>query len=172
MKYIVSTPKAVISGLSTAFFWGYALLYVTQQSWGAFLLFGTLGLVFFRQLIINASYVEADKVRICLKFAGIQRKQLLWADIRELGVIGESVFSRAKKGKRKSGEKFIYISPIERNTDERFQMIVNWPPKDGVYLEYTPQALENLQYLWKGPAKYYNVEELYPNTEDSDGTEA
>lgn len=171
MKHIVSTPKAVISGLSTAFFWGYALLYAAQQSWGAFLLFGVLGLVFFRQFVINASYVEADKNCICLRFAGIRRKQLLWTEVRELGVIGESVFSRAKKGKRKSGEKFIYISSVKRTTDERFQMIVNWPLKDGVYMEYTPQALERLQYLWNGPAKFYNVEDLYPNTEDADETE-
>lgn len=150
MRYIVSTPKAIVSGLSVVFFWGYGLLYLTQKSWGAMLLFGALGLVFCRQFVINASYVEADKAGLRLKFAGIQRKQLLWTDVRELGVLGEAVFSRAKKGRRKTGEKFIYVSPVERNASERFQMIVSWPPKDSVYLEYTPKALERLHCaLWR-----------------------
>lgn len=167
MRYIVSTPKAVVSGLSTVFFWGYAILYLVQGSVLPFLVFGALGCLFAYQLWKNAAYVVIDRETISQRFFGLRCRSLPWDRVREVGVIGEAVFSHGKKGRQRSGEKYIYFSPVAHNEKSRFQMIVNWPPRDGsLYMEYTPEALERAQLLWNGPIKYYNAEDLYPNTED------
>lgn len=166
MKHIVSTSKAILSGLATVFFLGYACFYLSRSLWLELVFFVVLGLLFARQFYLNTSYIKMDKTSLRLMFAGLTREELLWADVKEVGVIGEAVFSYTKKGKSKTGEKFIYVSPIAMNEQSRFQMILNWPPKAGLYMEYTYEVLEHTQVLWKGPVKYYNVEELAPTTKD------
>ena len=165
-KYIVSTTKALVSGLTMVFFLGYGMYYLSRLLWPECIVFTLLGLLFCYQFFKNASYVQIDDTNISLRFAWIKLRELPWSDVREMGVIGENVFSRAKKGKRKTGEKFIYFSPVSMNEKSRFRMIVNWPPKDMLYIEYSPEALERTQYIWNGPTKYYNAEDIYPNTED------
>lgn len=165
-RYIVSTSKAFLSGITLLFFWGYAGYYLCNSLWPEFIVFATLGGVFCRQFIANAAYIELTDQSVSMKFLGYPRRSMLWSDIQEVGIIGENVFSRKKRGKRKSGDKFIYFSPERMNRDSRFQMIVNWPPKKCLYIEYTPEALEHVQLIWNRPVKYYNAEDLNPDTND------
>ena len=165
-RYIVSTSKALISGLAAVFFIGYAVFYLTRGLWAETAVFAALGGLFAWQLVKNASFVEVTEEHIRLRFGPWPRRTMPWPDVREMGVIGEEVFRFGRKGKRVSGEKFIYFSPQEMTEQERFRMIVRWPPKEALYIEYSPEALAWTQTIWDGPVKYYNAEDLYPNTKD------
>lgn len=50
---------------------------------------------------------------------------------------------------------------------ERFHMIVKWPPKEMLYMEYEEKALEYIMSIWGKELKTYNVEDLFPNTKDT-----
>ena len=90
-----------------------------------------------------------------------------WDQVREVGLIGEGVFN--KKGN--SGDKYIYFYSITMTPEERFDMIVKWPPKkDVVYVEYSERTLEYCMTLWHGELKTYNVEDLFPNTGEPKGS--
>jgi len=166
MKAIVSTSKSLASVFFTLFFFGYAIFYLVQWLLPEFLLFLALGALFFYQFFKNASYIKSDEESIRLCFFGLTRKELHWSEVREMGVIGENVFSRKNQKRLWKGERFIYFSTRELNEEGRFQMAVRWPPKDAIYAEYTQELLTQLQTVWNRPVKYYNVEDLCPNTKD------
>ena len=46
-------------------------------------------------------------------------------------------------------------------------MIVKWPPKKILYMEYQEKNLEYTMAIWGKELKTYNVEDMYPNTKDS-----
>lgn len=50
-------------------------------------------------------------------------------------------------------------------------MIVSWPPKDKMYVEYSPQMLDYAHYIWDGPIKYYNSDDIYPDSKDQGAEE-
>ncbi|MCD8012126.1 MAG: hypothetical protein LUG99_02920 [Lachnospiraceae bacterium] len=166
MKFTVNKAKAIISGAVTLFFGGFGLYYLSRALWPETLVFLALAVVFGIQLVRNASTVTIDRQSITFAFLGRSRQSLDWADVKEMGLVGENVLSRNKK---KSGDKYIYFSPHEMTADERFQMIVKWPPKDMPYLLYGEKQLEYAQALWGKELKTYNVEELYPNSEEVTG---
>ena len=168
MRIIVNKTKAILSAAVVIFFGGYGVFYLANHLLLQAIVFLAIAIAFGFVLFLSASFVSIDREAVRLAFLGLKRKELLWSDIRELGLIGEDVFSRSKK---KSGHKYIYFSPYEMNPDERFQMIVKWPPKDMIYTEYSERSLEYCMSIWGKQLKTYNVEDLYPNTGEPRGEE-
>ncbi len=87
----------------------------------------------------------------------------MWSEIHELGLIGENVFNHKKE---KTGDKYIYFSPVSMTVKERFNLIVKWPPKNMLYMEYNEKALTYCMTIWGKELKTYNVEDLFPNSEE------
>ena len=161
MRILVNKTKAILSALIVIFFAGYGIFYLASHLLLQAIVFLAIAIAFGCVLFLSASFVSIDGEAIHLSFFGLKRKEILWRDIRELGLIGEDVFNRSKK---KSGHKYIYFSPYEMSPDDRFQMIVKWPPKDIIYTEYSEKTLEYAMSIWGKELKTYNVEDLYPNT--------
>ena len=72
--------------------------------------------------------------------------------------------------KKKTGDKYLYFSPEKLDADERFQMIVKWPPKDKLYAEYSERLLAYALAIWGKELETYNVEDLYANTSEPKGS--
>ena len=85
-----------------------------------------------------------------------------WSDVKEIGLIMEHRYHHKKRG----GEKYIYFSPHKMTASERYKMILNWPPKKMLSMEYSEKRLEYVMTIWGKELKAYNVEELFPNSED------
>ena len=62
------------------------------------------------------------------------------------------------------------FSPVKMDADERFQMIVKWPPKDKLYAEYSEKLLAYAMTIWGRELETYNVEDLYANTSEPKGS--
>lgn len=163
MNFIVNRTKAILSGAVVIFFGGFGIYYLVHQMWLEALVFLAIAIVFGFVFHENASVITIDRQNIVLSFLGKQRIQIAWSDVKEMGLIGENVFSH-KKGK--TGDKYIYFSPYEMTEDQRFKMIVKWPPKDMLYMEHGEKQLEGTMSIWGKDLKTYNVEDLYPDTED------
>lgn len=167
MRAIVHPPKAIVSAVMTLFFGGYGLYFAIQgyaPPAAVFLAFGALfGWLLFRY----ASVLSLDGEGAKLSFLGWTRRKLAWDQIREVGLIGENVFNHGRK--KKTGDKYIYLSPVKLSADERFRMIVRWPPREQLYVAYTDKLLAQVMTFWQGEFETYNVEDLYPNSAEPRG---
>lgn len=159
---MVCTKKALASGFFTVFFWGYGIYFLLSYETVGAAVFAILGVLFFREFLKSARNVSISRKGVESSFFGLKKRFLSWEQIAEMGLIGEKVFS---KKENKTGDKYMYFATHKRTADERFQMIVAWPPVDDtIYVEYTAQLMEKAQFFYKHQFETYNVRDLYPNS--------
>jgi hypothetical protein len=161
---IVNLKKAILSCILSIFFIGYGCYFIYISEFIGAITFMLLGFIFCYQLIINCMTVTISKEGVTRYFIKKPKDHLDWKNISEIGLIGEKVFTRNPK---RTGDKYIYFSTKPMTEDERFNMIVKWPPKtaDILYVEYSQTLLEKAQFYSKQNFKTYNVRDLYPNSE-------
>lgn len=164
MKFIVNKTKTFFAGFLVIFAGGFGIYYLLNDMYPEAPVFLIIAAIFTYLFYQNASTVTITSESVIQSFFGLRKKELPWADIKELGLIGENVFSHKQK---KTGHKYIYFSTNKMTAKERFDMIVKWPPKNMPYMEYQEKGLEYAMSVWGKELKTYNVEDLFPNTEDS-----
>lgn len=164
MKFTVNKTKSILSGFMLLFMGGFGIYYLIHSMYPEGPVFLVIAALFAYLFFRNASAVTVTPQAICRSFFGFFKKEVSWEQIRELGVIGENVFSRNPK---KTGHKYIYFSPNEMTEKQRFDMIVKWPPKNMLYVEYEEKTLESIMTVWGKELKAYNAEDLFPNTKDT-----
>lgn len=163
MKLLVNKTKAILSGFAALFMGGFGMYYLLHKMYPEAPVFLCIGILFGYLFICNASVISITPEKISRSFLKIGKKEILWTDVKELGLIGENVFSHKKKN---TGHKYLYFSPYPMTKEERFQTIVKWPPKNMLYAEYSEKILEYAMTIWNKELKTYNVEDLFPDTED------
>lgn len=168
MRAIVNKSKAILASVMVAFFGGYGIYFAVTKSWLPTAVFLVFAFLFGFVLVRCGSVLHIDDEKLELKFLGLSRKAMLWSQVREVGLIGENVFNRGKK--EKTGDKYLYFSPVKLSADERFRMIVKWPPKDKLYAEYSEKLLAYAMTIWGRELETYNVEDLYANTSEPKGS--
>lgn len=109
--------------------------------------------------LIVATYSAAI---ISVSEEGVTRKGILgrkihfpWDEIQETGVAGTRLFPQSDKGK--AGTLYIYFSKEEMNDRQRFDMMLHWPPKDKIYLQYTAHRANDILIWWSKPFMKYNT---------------
>lgn len=163
MNFIVNKTKAFLSGAVVVFTGGFSIYYLTHSMYPEGPVFLMIALIFAGLFFRNASFVTVTASSVSRSFFGLASRTILWTDIRELGLIGENVFNSRKE---KTGHKYIYFSPYTMTEKERFDLIVKWPPKNILYVEYREKTLEYILTIWGKDLKTYNVEDLFPNSGD------
>lgn len=114
-----------------------------------------VGLVFGALALPYGAVVTVDHTGVRKKLFGKTLLDRRWEEIAEVGVAGTKVF-HGKDAKR-TGELYIYFSAQTMTEDQRFQMMLNWPPRDMAYLSYDKNRLEAIHLLWGGGIASYNV---------------
>ena len=186
MRAIVNKTKTILASVMVAFFGGYGIYFAVTKSWLPAAVFLAVAVLFGFVLVRYGSVLHIDDEKLELKFLGLSRKAMPWSRVREFGLIGENVFNgggsapggRSAPGggfapsgkKKKTGDKYLYFSPEKLDADERFQMIVKWPPKDKLYAEYSEKLLAYAMTIWGKELETYNVEDLYANTSEPKGS--
>ena len=119
--------------------------------------------VFFWVMFLYGSVLRFSAEGVRREFFLIPIKAYSWDQIREIGVVGTSVFNGIGKNK-KPGRRYIYVSPEEMDEGSRFKMTLEWPPRNGIlYCIYTRQHIEAIQYLWAKPIAKYNAGDIFVN---------
>lgn len=163
MNFIVNKTKAILSGFMVVFMGGFGIYYLIHSMYPEAPVFLVVAAIFAFLFWQNATTVTVTDDAVSRSFLGFGKKTVPWSDIQELGLIGENVFSHKKS---KTGHKYIYFSPKKMTEKERFDMIVKWPPKKMLYVEYQEKTLEYTMTLWGKELKSYNAEDLFPNSKD------
>ncbi|WP_455437605.1 hypothetical protein [Hungatella hathewayi] len=69
-------------------------------------------------------------------------------------------WNRKRKGKR-----YLYFSRDVMTEEERFNMCLNWLPKDKIAVKYDPEWLEYAIQEWKREPIFYNTDRISVETE-------
>ena len=174
MRAIVNKTKTILASVMVAFFGGYGIYFAVTRAWLPAAVFLAIAALFGFVLVRYGSVLHIDDEKLEWKFLGLSRREMPWSQVREVGLIGENVFNGGGSvpggKKKKTGDKYLYFSPVKMDADERFQMIVKWPPKDKLYAEYSDKLLAYAMTIWGKELETYNVEDLYANTSEPKGS--
>ncbi len=157
-KYIMD-PVTCIEAFVTAFtFIAVANVMIIIARPGSAFVFFALGILFAVIAVRNGRSVVIGEDGVYSSFFGLFSRYMSWDDIEETGVAGMRIFF--KPSNTKAGDRYIYLVPRKLDDQERFSMILNWPPKDGIYLRYSSERYSAIRYRWDKEIIEYNAGEL------------
>lgn len=113
---------------------------------------------------VYAAAAALNGARICINADGISRRILWfpskffrWSQLQEVGVFGTKLFNQ--RNPNKTGTLYLYFATQAMTDDQRFQMVLRWPPRQ-IYLAFHPDDLELIRLFWNGDIIGYNVGNL------------
>ena len=154
-KYMVNVTRFFVAAFTSlaGLLLGGTMIYLGQIIPGLVLL-----LIFVAFLIASTysgAHVSADSEGVTRHGLFGGKTTMAWQDIKEVGVAGSRIFNKGEK--HKPGTLYIYFSGKEMTDDERFEMMLKWPPKDKIYIEYTDEIGRQVLQLWEKPFVEYNT---------------
>lgn len=158
-KFIVNPLQCVAAWISAAFLGLLAGTMVYIHRPGSALIFLALAVVFAVIGALGGACIHLDKTGVHKTLFGVAVRTLRWDEIAEVGVAGTRVFNRIHP--EKTGSLYIYFSPVSMNENERFQMMLKWPPKDKLYLIYDAKRFHAVQTFWNQTVETYNTGNLH-----------
>lgn len=155
-RYLVNPFLTIVSGLTTLFslIMVGCLLYLGRTI--SIVVFAVIALLFFYMTMQNGAMITIDATGVTRSIVGRRRQSLTWQEIGEVGIAGTKVFRQ--KDSKKTGSLYIYLSPEALDEDGRFEMMLEWPPKDKLYLTYSPERIKDIQRHWSSKIKTYHAE--------------
>ena len=122
-----------------------------------------LAAVFAYIVFLYGSVIHLSAEGVRKEFLMIPIKTYSWDQIREVGVVGTRIFNGNGKNK-KPGRRYIYFSPEELDEESRFQMTLEWPPRNGIlYCVYSRYHIDEVQFFWAKPIAKYNAGDIFMN---------
>ncbi len=157
--YRIDAFKAVVSFATVLFCFTIFVTLIMIHRFGSAAVFFLIGLLFIRPLLAYGArvVVEPTGIRRIIPWKTINFYH--WEEIAEVGIAGTRVFR--KKDSKNPGTLYIYISKTALTDDERFKMMLNWPPKkDIIFLTYSKQRLDAIQMLFSNKIQTFNAGDI------------
>ena len=145
---IATTIASLIFGISLVFI----------SLWGSSMLFFSIAILFALVSTSCGAILTITDEGVTRSVFGITTKMMTWEEIKEIGVAGTDLFNKSKKDKTDTLQ--IYFSKSPLTDEERFDMMLQWPPKDGLYLQYTKARTDVIQAFWSNKIQTYNTGEI------------
>ena len=120
-------------------------------------IFIAVSVIFIHLSVVYGRRVYADARGITVKLLWITLANIPWNEIREIGVTNTKIFR--KKKSKKTGSLYIYFSRKSMNDDERFGMMLKWPPKDKLFIPFSRKKYEHIQLMSDRKFVFYNADE-------------
>ncbi|MDF2510749.1 MAG: hypothetical protein K0S04_615 [Herbinix sp.] len=158
-KYRIDTLKASVSTATVLFCFTIFVSLIIIHRFGSAAVFFLIGLIFIRPMLIYGTTISVEASGIRSFFLWKTLKFLSWEEITEVGVAGTRIFH--KKDTKKTGTLYIYISKVALTDEDRFNMMLNFPPKDIIFLTYSKQRLDAIQMLFSNKIQTYNAGDLH-----------
>lgn len=122
------------------------------------LVFFFISLIFTKVSLTTGAKITINPEGVSRSVFGKVTKSFAWDQISEVGVAGSRIF--AKGNKEKNGTLYIYFSQVPLTDQERFQMMLKWPPKDKIYLEHDKYRMDFIQTMYGKKVQKYNTGSL------------
>lgn len=158
MKVFVDKIKFIIALLTAIVFLLLSVLFLLLHIWFLAIISLVLLVVYLVLAALNGRIVHFNDDFIQVKLLGVKQREVLWSDIREVGIAGVKVLKSKNSGW--SGAKYVYFSPVKMNDQDRFNMCLEWPPKDIIYFRFNYKNIKKVIRIWGGDIIQYNTESL------------
>lgn len=112
---------------------------------------------YFYELSNWAAIIEISSDRVRLSFPGRKRIVLTSEEIEEVGIVEILPTNKRLKIRKNHGFRYIYFSPLSMDNEARFNLCLQWPPRDIPCIAYSEKALEAAKKLYSGEIVLYNV---------------
>lgn len=157
-RFIVHPLKLVVS-LATCLASAAIGLSLLEMGRGlSALVFLAVAALFLAVSLVFGATVTLDESGVRRSVLGRVTRSLTWEEIAEVGVAGTKVFNRGSP--KKTGSLYIYFSPAAMTEEERFEMILTWPPRDKLFLLHNKKRMDAVQLLWNSKVQTYNAGDL------------
>lgn len=157
-RFTVDLGKAVLSTAVCAFLFLITGIMLTKARFGSAAVFAILAVPFVWEAVRNFAQVGFDNEGVYELFFGKCVRRMPWDAVQEAGVCGTKVFH--KKNSKKTGRLYLYFSSDLLDDQKRFDMILKWPPRKQIYLQYMYDRVEALRRVWDGKLELYNEGDL------------
>ena len=149
-KFVIATVCCVAFAAIAAlvFLWGFKL---------PALIFFALSILYFLVALHNGAIVRVDQNGVSRRFPK-KGLSMSWESIREVGIVGLRILN--SKGKRYTGTRYIYFSTKTLTEDDRFQLCLEWPPKDILFIRFSYKRIAAVQMIWEKEIVMYNTGNL------------
>ncbi len=155
--YIISPLKAIVSATTSIVSIVLMCTFLYLSATIPALVFLAIALLFAIIAINSAAKLSIDEEGVFKKTLFRKDRSLRWDEIQEVGIAGSKLFPKSDKGK--PGQLYIYFSKTHLTDQERFDMMLKWPPRDKLFMQYTDKRAENILLLWEKPFVEYNTRE-------------
>lgn len=157
-RFIVHPLKLAVSLITALASTVIGLCQIWLGRWGSSLPFLTVAALFLAVALTFGAAVTVDRKGVRRRILGRITKEFTWDEIAEVGVTGTKVFNRDTP--KKTGSLYVYFSPVPMTEEERFEMTLNWPPRDKIFFLHTEQRMDAVQLLWNSKVQTYNTGDL------------
>ena len=122
----------------------------------AFVLFFGIIAAFYGMLVI------VTPEGVCQRFLFIPVRRLTWDEVKEIGVLGsrppfKGQAAKVSKRAKKPGMLYFYLSTKELTEDEKFDLVLKWPPFHLCFFRYSQKRFETMQFFADREMKMYNT---------------
>lgn len=157
--YIAHPLKCGVALLTGVFSLVMVAVMIDLQAWLGVLAFGLIFVFFSGLAVLYGARIRLDERGVCRFFLWRRQCFLSWSEIKEVSVIGVNVFNRHNP--KRTGSRYLCFWPKALSEEERFRLALEWPPKEGIYMVYTPARLAALRRCWTAEIESYNGGDLY-----------
>lgn len=157
--YIAHPLKCGAALLTAIFSLVMVIVMIDLKSWLGGLLFGLIFAFFTGVAVLYGARIRVDEQGVGRFFLWRRQRFLSWPEIKEVSVIGVNVFNR--NNSKRTGSRYLCFWPQVMSEQERFRLALEWPPKEGIYMLYSPERLATVRRYWAGQIDSFNGGDLY-----------
>lgn len=161
MNCIVDIVKLIGAVFCVIAFAVFAFLFAMLGLWIPLVIVLLLLIAYILAALKNGRVIRIDEQGVRKIFPG-KANITSWDTIKEVGIAGTKVINGNKHNNKKKnfGSVYIYFSKEQMNEEQLFNMCLEWPPKDVLYIRYSLRRAEAVQRYWIQSIKTYNVDDL------------
>ena len=159
-RFIVDKEKTSTALAVSIFCLIVAAILLPMERTVSAVVFFVIGVLFAAIAAVNGEVLHLDVNGITKTLLGITLHHVDWSQIKEVGVCGTNPLNKGQP--KKTGRLYIYCSVEKMDDGKRYDMILNWPPKqkEQLYFTFSPKRLEALRLLWQEEMAEYNIGDL------------
>lgn len=157
-KYLISPLHFIVSAFTAVALFVLAVIAISLHNYVASVICAAIAVFFVHEAYVYGRIVEIDDNGARTRFIGHIEKDWRWNEVAQVGVAGTRVFMKDFLGR--TGSLFIYFSKEELDDQQIFDMMLDWPTKDRIFLKYDIDRLNVVQTHYSGRIKKYNAGDL------------
>lgn len=157
-KFFVDPTKLIISLITSFFCILLTICQVIINRPGSAVIFLVIALLFILLSLTYGTKIIITEKGISSTIFGKVKKSISWDKIAEISVAGTHILNQ--KNRNNTGTIYIIFSEEKLSDEQLFSTLLKWPPKKIIYMKYSKEKLDMIQFHWSNKVHSYNVGKL------------